>query len=137
MRVAICILITTAFLHHITEAVRCHSCYNYNGQACVSNPDCYGEFCLFEQIVRPNGVTSVRKACLNHGEYQFDDGLVMTNLDQCVARNSNTGLFYVLLCSSADDCNSNCITTAPPTPQPVPPPIPGTGKDCCSWTSTC
>ncbi|KAL6734914.1 hypothetical protein Aduo_005402 [Ancylostoma duodenale] len=49
----------------------------------------------------------------------------MTNLDQCVARNSNTGLFYVLLCSSADDCNSNCITTAPPTPQPVPPSLPG------------
>ncbi|RCN47088.1 hypothetical protein ANCCAN_06919 [Ancylostoma caninum] len=54
----------------------------------------------------------------------------MTNLDQCVARNSNTGLFYVLLCSSADDCNSNCITTAPPTPQPVPPPQPGAGKNC-------
>ncbi|KIH50452.1 hypothetical protein ANCDUO_19469 [Ancylostoma duodenale] len=61
----------------------------------------------------------------------------MTNLDQCVARNSNTGLFYVLLCSSADDCNSNCITTAPPTPQPVPPSLPGAGKNCSMSCYNC
>ncbi|KAK6738836.1 hypothetical protein RB195_020747 [Necator americanus] len=44
----------------------------------------------------------------------------MTNLNQCVARTVNTGLFYVFLCSSGDDCNSNCVTTPTTTPIPLP-----------------
>ncbi|VDP15225.1 unnamed protein product, partial [Heligmosomoides polygyrus] len=108
-----------------SDAVRCQSCFNYNGLACVSNPDCYGDFCLFEQIIRLDGVMSVRKACSAVGQYQFDDGTIITNLNQCVTRSSPVGQYYVLLCSSGDACNSQCITTAPPTPQP---PYPGTGQ---------
>ncbi|KAK6040183.1 hypothetical protein COOONC_22312 [Cooperia oncophora] len=43
----------------------------------------------------------------------------MTNLNQCVARSSSLGQYYVLLCSSGDECNSQCTTTSPPTLQPL------------------
>ncbi|VDO55931.1 unnamed protein product [Haemonchus placei] len=81
-----CSILMTAHMVYFVEAIRCQSCFNYNGLACVSNPVCNGEYCLFEQILRPNGVISVKKTCLANGQYQFDDGIVITNLNQCVAR---------------------------------------------------
>uniref|UniRef100_A0A0K0DD59 C3H1-type domain-containing protein n=1 Tax=Angiostrongylus cantonensis TaxID=6313 RepID=A0A0K0DD59_ANGCA len=71
-----------------------------------------------DDIIRPNGIVSIRKACTNIGQYQFDDGTTMTNLNQCVSRISPVGQYYVLLCTSSDDCNSNCVTTTPTTPLP-------------------
>ncbi|VDM53303.1 unnamed protein product [Angiostrongylus costaricensis] len=44
----------------------------------------------------------------------------MTNLNQCVSRISPVGQYYVLLCTSSNDCNSNCVTTTPTTPPPLP-----------------
>ncbi|VDL77796.1 unnamed protein product [Nippostrongylus brasiliensis] len=69
---------------------------------------------ISEQIIRPDGVVSVRKGCSPIGQYEFDDGTPMTNLNQT----TSTGQYYVLLCSSGDDCNSQCVTIPNP---PLPP----------------
>ncbi|KAK5983674.1 hypothetical protein GCK32_007386 [Trichostrongylus colubriformis] len=78
-----------------------------------------------EQVLRPNGVITVRKSCSPTGQYQFDDGTLMINLNQCVTKSSTIGQYYVLLCTSGDECNSQCVTTSPPNP-PNPTPSPGT-----------
>lgn len=94
MRLAIGVLITTALLNHsagiprfptfwsprasklflsryLSETVRCQSCYNYNGQACVSNPDCYGEFCLFGSCTSIDGPCSNVYSAKNCQMYSF------------------------------------------------------------------
>uniref|UniRef100_A0A7I4Y8Z6 DUF753 domain-containing protein n=1 Tax=Haemonchus contortus TaxID=6289 RepID=A0A7I4Y8Z6_HAECO len=115
-----CSILMAAHMIYFLEAIRCQSCFNYNGLACVSNPVCDGEYCLFEQILRPNGVISVKKTCLSSGQYQFDDGIVITNLNQCVARSTNFGQYHVLICSTGNECNSQCMMVPSPTPQPLP-----------------
>ncbi|WKX93459.1 hypothetical protein Q1695_011047 [Nippostrongylus brasiliensis] len=113
------ILLIISWAIQISDAIRCQSCFNYNGLACVANPECVADYCIYEQIIRPDGVVSVRKGCSPIGQYEFDDGTPMTNLNQCVTRTTSTGQYYVLLCSSGDDCNSQCVTIPNPTLPPT------------------
>ncbi|CAB05700.2 UPAR/Ly6 domain-containing protein [Caenorhabditis elegans] len=127
-------LLNFAFL--FSEAIRCRSCYSYNGQACVNAPDCESDVCLYEQLNAANGITHVLRTCYTKGKaYQFDDGVTMSNLNQCVTRTTRQGQYYVALCTTQDMCNNDCKTQTQPTLPPVNP-TPLLGSVTCYECST-
>ncbi|KJH52040.1 hypothetical protein DICVIV_01741 [Dictyocaulus viviparus] len=110
-------------------------------EKCVSLTEIAMEIFVYsvQQIIRPNGMISVRKTCLNSGLYQFSDGMTITSMNQCVTRTLPDGYYYVMMCSSGDECNSNCITTTMATTvMTTSRPLPGNVLcyDCISYNGT-
>ncbi|CAB3408018.1 unnamed protein product [Caenorhabditis bovis] len=96
--------------------------YSYSNQACVNAPDCESNICLYEQLNAANGIVHTLRTCYTKSNsYQFDDGVTMNNLNQCVTRTTRQGQYYVALCTNEDYCNVDCRTEPP---QPTLPPNP-------------
>lgn len=91
-----------------------------------------------EQLNASNGVTHVLRTCYTKGKaYQFDDGVTMTNTNQCVTRTTRQGKYYVALCTTQDMCNNDCRTeSTQPTLPPVEPPVPLGSVTCYDCVST-
>lgn len=89
-----------------------------------------------EQLNAANGITHVLRTCYTKGKaYQFDDGVTMSNLNQCVTRTTRQGQYYVALCTTQDMCNNDCKTQTQPTLPPVNP-TPLLGSVTCYECST-
>ncbi|CAI4232186.1 unnamed protein product [Auanema sp. JU1783] len=91
----------------LSDCLRCSQCYNYNGQVCVNAPDCTGNYCLFEETTS-NGITTVKKTCLQQAYYQLDDNTYVTDTEACLTRQTPYRTYKIKICKYADNCNNQC-----------------------------
>ncbi|CAD6195249.1 unnamed protein product [Caenorhabditis auriculariae] len=117
----------------MAEGLKCQNCYSANSQACLTAPDCEADFCLYEQIVQSGGRVYIRKTCATSDSYRFDDGVAVTQYNQCVTKTTGVGQYYIMLCNSGDYCNTNCVTRPPVQPTTLAPigPVPAGGPVTC------